>query len=89
MCGADAGARAEHHDTRKSADILARFLSEQGGHAEGLEGAATKARGGEEVKEGGMVAAVGEAAESEEQAVRKRVREGTHGSDAGCKRKKQ
>ena len=36
-----------------------------------------------------MEAAVGEAAESEEHAVRKRGREGTHGSDAGCKREKQ
>ena len=79
---------AEHHDTLKTADILARFLSEQGGHAEGLDRAATKARGGEEVKEGGFQAAVGEA-ESEQHAVRKRVREGTQGSDAGCKRKKQ
>ena len=84
---------AEHHDTRKTADILARFLSEQGGHAEGLAGAATKARGGAEMGKGGNGAAVGEAAESEEHAVRKRVREGTQGSrtfaDAGSKRKKQ
>ena len=34
-------------------------------------------------------AAVEEGAEREEHAVRKRVLEGTHGSDAGCKRKKQ
>ena len=56
---------------------------------EGLAGAATKARGGEEVKGGGTKAAVGGAAKSEEHAVRKLVREGTQGSDAGCKREKQ
>ena len=90
----------EHPDTLLTARNLALSLTQQGKHAEaeqmGGQGQHLEGCGGAAETVGGtreMETAVEEGAESEEHAVRKRMREGTQGSrtfaDAGSKRKKQ
>ena len=81
----------EHPDTLLTARNLALSLTQQGKHAEAEQmggqgqhlegcGGAAETVGGTEVGTREMETAVEEGAESEEHAVRKRMREGTQGS---------